>query len=456
MSTRHFAITILLGTTACATSSTEHGPQLEQCTSTKACDGGYACVDKMCLQLCDGTIECANGTTCDDGLCPANLSPFGLDPAPGSGNLPIAPTISSIDGTGTLDHLAGHVTHHTNGRVVIAGEELSGATVSLSDPTQAWDLEVCESSASELIAMLPTAIAPGTYTLSVANEAGSCGGNLGLLQGEPGGGSSTSGFPCSGCVDSASIADGSVGMSHLQAELVTAVESFATAPATDVECQDCVGSFDIANGAVTGVDIAAGAVSTPQIATGAVTNVTIAPQAITGDKIAAGTITVDKLAADAIAIVAGAAEVLADITPANGVPTTVTFDVPMQCRDRVCHLSIEHWRDASGGISDGPFSAVLVSVTQLRTSHVAGRELVVREGMNGLDYDLLTKTYNTTSPVSAINGVAGYTIARIHKGSTYMPGLAYAGAHLLTTANVDQWAFRANGQNQRYALRLLP
>ena len=80
--------------------------------------------------------------------------------------------------------------------------------------------------------------------------------------------------------------------------------------ATNLVCSACVGSGDLANGAVTSSKIgggavtngkiAANAVNTPKIATGAVTAPKIAPNAVNASKIATGAVTAAKIASGAV------------------------------------------------------------------------------------------------------------------------------------------------------------
>ncbi len=163
---------------ACVVDVTGAGTcQTAQCSTNDQCGrSGKVCLAGWCYLLCEVDGDCAPTESCVDARCIPRTS----------GSVP--PTVDTINGTGTTDTTAGHATRHLDDRLVITGSHLTGATATLVDAGgHSTALASCGTPTdTELQVELPSSVTAGTYTLSVANQAGTCDASVHLLQGEPG------------------------------------------------------------------------------------------------------------------------------------------------------------------------------------------------------------------------------------------------------------------------------
>src|SRR5437867_3871781 len=83
-----------------------------------ACAAGEVCIDGACARLCNSSSECPAGLGCIDGVCKAASS------AP--------PVITEVNGTGSADADTTHTPLHLRDRLVVIGENLSGALATLT------------------------------------------------------------------------------------------------------------------------------------------------------------------------------------------------------------------------------------------------------------------------------------------------------------------------------------
>ena len=204
------ALLLAAGALSCNSKTSGGG---SACGDGPACEGGAVCSSGVCKTVCGTDAHCAATEICLQDLCE-------------TGARTDKPVITAIDANGGDDTTIGHVEHHYAGELVIDGEHLQGSSVMVSTPTQSWSLEVCSSEDTRLIATLPSDFpsVDGTYTLTVANQLGSCGATLPILKGDKGdigakgdkgdtglqGNAGAPGVPCAGCVDTATLADSAV------------------------------------------------------------------------------------------------------------------------------------------------------------------------------------------------------------------------------------------------------
>lgn len=159
------------------------------CSVNTDCDSGEVCVDGGCEQVCSNDFQCkAEATACIDGTC---------KPCEGCRDVP---RVSGIDGTGSEDGVDDYSSRRLRDRLVLEGTNLEGALVTISGGRyDRRQLERCGDGADrELQVGLPGDIEPGTYELTVANQAGSCNTSVQLLRGEPGSYEIGSGLQLSG------------------------------------------------------------------------------------------------------------------------------------------------------------------------------------------------------------------------------------------------------------------
>ena len=139
--------------------------------SAEGCPAGQVCTGGACVALCEADLDCPIEQICAEQTCQ-------------TGRRSGAPTILGIDGDGAVDGALGHAAHRVHNRLVIDGDHLAGARVTLDSGSNA--LQVCEESDTQLIVELPADLAVGNHTLSVVTQAGSCNATLPVLQGEQG------------------------------------------------------------------------------------------------------------------------------------------------------------------------------------------------------------------------------------------------------------------------------
>lgn len=180
------------------------------CGGGSSCAAGEVCITDICEQVCLSNRDCtAAGELCVDDIC-----------VPSQGDE--LPTIASIAGTGTPDGATGHAAQHVGGALVITGDNLGNATVTLSDGGQAWTLEVCDNTNTRVEVVLPgDATRAGEYLLTVTTQAGSCAATVPFLQGE-------TGAPGLDGSDGASGAAGPQGPPPTEAEIQAAVSNLTT------------------------------------------------------------------------------------------------------------------------------------------------------------------------------------------------------------------------------------
>jgi len=175
-SRRGLLVVVLAATLGLANCSSK-SPGSTGCEANRDCKAGEVCLGSDCAQVCRVTSDCR--TQCATCVCRGGA----CQPGGQSGS---APVIDRIDAEGSVDPDPTHVGHRTDGTMLVSGSALSGAEVYLTDGTNRIDLEVCNDTESELTVLLPPTLAAGNYGLTVANQAGTCSGSLGLLKGEDG------------------------------------------------------------------------------------------------------------------------------------------------------------------------------------------------------------------------------------------------------------------------------
>jgi hypothetical protein len=126
------------------------------------------------------------------------------------------PVILGINGDGSTDPATDHTDNHIDRRLIITGENFDGAGVTVSNDAETWDLPICEAETTRLVVEMPADLTDGTYLLTVASQAGACSSDLPVVKGEKGdtGPQGDPGVPCTGCVDTATIASGAVTTAH--------------------------------------------------------------------------------------------------------------------------------------------------------------------------------------------------------------------------------------------------
>lgn len=146
------------------------------CVANDDCASGEVCDAGVCLTVCATDDQCVQeGYACQQGAC---------RPCDGCRT---TPNVLSIDGTGSPDATNGG--NHLRGSIVLRGENLDGAWVTLSGGDFINELlDPCAAGTdTELEVELPATVAANVqYTLRVSNQAGSCDATLQLLQGERG------------------------------------------------------------------------------------------------------------------------------------------------------------------------------------------------------------------------------------------------------------------------------
>lgn len=142
-------------------------------TIVTTCPNGLAQVNGVCPTLCSVTSDCAAlGSTyiCQDNTCVVNDS---------TQEIPAAPVITSVTGTGTPDGAPGHATRHITDAIVINGSALTSALhvglVGVSSDTTNYPNLTIQSTASNgtsITVGLPTGLVAGPYRLDVTDDYG--------------------------------------------------------------------------------------------------------------------------------------------------------------------------------------------------------------------------------------------------------------------------------------------
>lgn len=148
-------------------------PQDAALCGDSVCEAGQVCVDETCRTVCGSDRDCAANQICTADICE-------------KGQRQNPPRIDSIDGDGSPDSGAGYTAHRTNGQLIIEGDYFEGAAASLQKASETWDLTICERAPNRMVVALPQGLDDGTYTLSVAAQAGACNAELPILRGEKG------------------------------------------------------------------------------------------------------------------------------------------------------------------------------------------------------------------------------------------------------------------------------
>jgi len=181
------------------------------CSETRLeCAAGEVLAGKRCATVCDSDDQCIGGTPsyCDDsGVCldgarPAGctdtqcVADFGAGYICGAENQCIQgvrsdpPSISDVDGTGSVDGLSAHAAHRFQSTLIITGEHLEGTSASLIGQNGAQNFENLSpagpSDEFTLTVALPSALVQGDYLLQVTNQVGSAQTAVMILQGEKG------------------------------------------------------------------------------------------------------------------------------------------------------------------------------------------------------------------------------------------------------------------------------
>src|SRR4051812_6507788 len=130
---RHLLLGAVLLTAACSGKTAAGG----DCSGNGSCRPGEVCSAGICLRLCSADGDCAANQICGADTCIA-------------GTRRELPTISGIDATGRADTQPGHAAHRTSGHLLVQGTFLEGASVELSGPGVALDLDVCGRAPNQL------------------------------------------------------------------------------------------------------------------------------------------------------------------------------------------------------------------------------------------------------------------------------------------------------------------
>lgn len=148
------------------------------CSTNTDCPAGEVCAEGRCQVVCISDAQCDGDLACIGDVCAA---------CDGCRDVP---EITAVDGTGSPDERPEQAQHHVIDRLVMRGRNLQGASVTLRGAGQDGPrrLELCATPTDgELTVQLPSDVRAGdTYTLNVANQAGSCSTEVTLLQGEQG------------------------------------------------------------------------------------------------------------------------------------------------------------------------------------------------------------------------------------------------------------------------------
>lgn len=159
-----------------------------QPTQSKKCEPGFVSIASKCERLCSTILECANGEVCSSGICVnaqgaactdgANCDPTEMCQNGFCTPLSILPRIDTIQGDrsdGTLF-----------AQLHVQGARLMPAQISIAQGSTVIPLETCAGSdASQVYLDMPPTLAPGTYDLVIANDAGTCAQSVQLIQGSP-------------------------------------------------------------------------------------------------------------------------------------------------------------------------------------------------------------------------------------------------------------------------------
>lgn len=200
MSTKIRGLVVILVAYAVACGGAPSGSDIT-CKDGMECSPGEICFFQTCRQLCNADGDCSGGLSCDDGVCVPGQSdgkgagdggdnPLG-DTDGADSALDVAPLIFEVDGTGSVDGSPGHTAHHLRDRLLVIGQNLSGAALTLEglDPVRAAvELDPCSTGTDTQVELgLPLDIVAGEYLLTASNQAGNCSSApLFLLRGEQG------------------------------------------------------------------------------------------------------------------------------------------------------------------------------------------------------------------------------------------------------------------------------
>ncbi|MCK5690388.1 hypothetical protein KAI87_14010, partial [Myxococcota bacterium] len=204
-----FVLASALGLWGC---SSDTAGSSGECSENSHCDSGEVCLDKECVLICQSDSNCGDGMICVSDACVEGVR-TGL------------PSITTINGdgnpTGDLTDSRGQMTANLlQASLIIMGNNLEGTSVYLdSSSSDSIALSVTTSSATELVASVPTTLLEGYYTLRVQNSVGEAQTTVWILQGEAG----ADGAPDTGAEIIAKInADSSV---LIDASKITAVDA---------------------------------------------------------------------------------------------------------------------------------------------------------------------------------------------------------------------------------------
>ena len=148
------------------------------CQSHIDCGEGNICEAGTCKRVCAYDTQCSSGQICENDVCV-------------EGERAAVPVITAVDGDGSPDDRPEHTRHHFDRTLLVQGEHLAGAEVKLSGGDTTWTLEPCNRDPNQLVLAMPKGLSanpdtPTPYTLTVANQQGSCAVTLPVLQGERG------------------------------------------------------------------------------------------------------------------------------------------------------------------------------------------------------------------------------------------------------------------------------
>ncbi len=145
--------------------------------ANNSCPGGDIFLDGACRTVCESDQDCkVVGEVCLSSAC----LPCSTCRQP--------PQVTDINGRGLPDG-GGHAANHFLNTLVLSGENLDGVAVTLSGGAFAGELlTLCGTpSSTEVEVLLPDSVREDTqYTLTVANQSGSCTASVTLLQGAQG------------------------------------------------------------------------------------------------------------------------------------------------------------------------------------------------------------------------------------------------------------------------------
>ena len=170
----------------------ERFPGSQRCERESDCPAGSLCIQKVCRAVCVVDSDCPNTQVCiAGGLCVASEPPRPCQNDSDctdkdqvcSDNICIVapidpPVIESINGSGSIDPNPDHAERHIHDRLVVSGQNLAGATFTLTQSgagSSGVSLERCNEGSDtnqRVEVSLPTDLVDGDYTLTVANQAG--------------------------------------------------------------------------------------------------------------------------------------------------------------------------------------------------------------------------------------------------------------------------------------------